>query len=185
MVIEETKICLLPLSSTATTIPTKEKKKRVITQTKKWKIKDEDLNPHQQIQLLQRLHLSWITTNSTISGEDKQTLVLQNIRQKISGYKFQDMKKGIYNENEIIELGEVIQLLFESNIECYYCRNTINLLYENVRDPRQWTLERLDNTFGHIRGNLVIACLSCNIKRRTMYPERFIFTKQCVITKII
>ena len=57
------------------------------------------------------------------------------------------------------------------------------LLYEKLREPRQWTLERLDNNYGHNKGNLEISCLKCNIDRKTMYHERFMFTKELKIIK--
>ena len=58
------------------------------------------------------------------------------------------------------------------------------MIYEEVRDPKQWTLERIDNTRGHNSDNVEIACLTCNLRRRTMYHERYILTKQmCHITK--
>ena len=67
--------------------------------------------------------------------------------------------------------------------KCYYCKENVNVLYEIVREPKQWTLERLDNSFGHNHDNVVIACLNCNVRRRTMYHERYVFTKQLNIVK--
>ena len=43
---------------------------------------------------------------------------------------------------------------------------------------KQWTLERIDNGMGHNKDNVEIACLLCNLRRRTMYHERYVFTKQ-------
>ena len=60
----------------------------------------------------------------------------------------------------------------------------VNVLYKNVREPLQWTLERIDNDYGHNHDNVTIACLECNLRRRTMYHERYVFTKQLVIKKI-
>ena len=57
------------------------------------------------------------------------------------------------------------------------------IMYEFVREPRQWTLERLDNSFGHNRDNVVISCLSCNLRRRTMAKERYLQTK--AMSKIV
>ena len=51
-------------------------------------------------------------------------------------------------------------------------------MYEYVREPKQWTLERLDNAYGHNKNNVVISCLSCNIRRRTMASEKYVQTKQ-------
>jgi len=59
----------------------------------------------------------------------------------------------------------------------------VHILYENVREPLQWTLERIDNDFGHNKNNVEIACLNCNLRRRTMYHERYLFTKELSIVK--
>ena len=40
-----------------------------------------------------------------------------------------------------------------------------------------------DNKIGHDIGNIEIACLSCNLKRKCMYHERYVFTKQMKIVK--
>ena len=68
-------------------------------------------------------------------------------------------------------------------MKCFYCQKLVYVLYDNVREPRQWTLERIDNKFGHNMDNVVISCLSCNLKRRCIYHERFLFTKQLNIIK--
>lgn len=52
-----------------------------------------------------------------------------------------------------------------------------------LEKPKQWTLDRIDNDIGHYSDNVVIACLSCNLHRKTMYHERFLFTKQLNIIK--
>jgi 5-methylcytosine-specific restriction endonuclease McrA len=68
-------------------------------------------------------------------------------------------------------------------MECFYCNQKVQIIYENVREPKQWSLERIDNEYGHNNTNVVIACLHCNLKRKTMYHERFLFTKQMQIIK--
>ena len=70
-----------------------------------------------------------------------------------------------------------------SNMICYYCKEETMLMYEYVREPKQWTLERLDNSFGHNNDNVVISCLTCNLRRKTMASERYIKTK--AMAKII
>ena len=57
------------------------------------------------------------------------------------------------------------------------------LLYDNVRESTQWTLDRIDNNIGHNVDNVVICCLKCNLKRRTMNDEKFKFSKQMRIIK--
>ena len=55
--------------------------------------------------------------------------------------------------------------------------------FENIREKKQWTLDRLDNDQGHNRDNVVICCLECNLKKGTMDDEKFKFAKQMRIIK--
>ena len=57
-------------------------------------------------------------------------------------------------------------------------------MYKKVRHNKQWTLDRLNNDIGHFTDNVVISCLSCNLKKRRMDEEKFKFSKQLIITKI-
>ena len=110
--------------------------------------------------------------------------VIQNqIKTKIHGYHQQDIKKKLYNSEKFITLPKVIELLHSCQNTCYYCRKPVLILYELVRDNKQWSLERRDNSYGHNQDNVEIACLHCNICRKTMNEERFLFTKQLNIIK--
>ena len=57
------------------------------------------------------------------------------------------------------------------------------LIYENVRQMNQWTLDRIDNNLGHNSDNVLISCLECNLKRKDMNKDKFLFTKQLKIKK--
>ena len=57
------------------------------------------------------------------------------------------------------------------------------LFYKQIRDKKQWTLDRIDNSVGHNSDNVIISCLECNLKRRTTEMDRFTFTKQLKIKK--
>jgi hypothetical protein len=111
-------------------------------------------------------------------------LLLEHIRTKISGYKSQDTEKALLSAELFVRLEDVLSLLSGSNLQCYYCREDVKLLYEYVRDPKQWSLERMNNASGHNRDNVVIACLLCNLRRRTMQQERYVVTKQMRIRKL-
>ena len=119
----------------------------------------------------------------TEETKESVKFILQEINKKIYGYKSQDHEKCILNPEKFVDLSFVIKKLIQCELCCFYCRNPTLLLYEYVREPRQWTLERIDNAFGHNKDNIEIACLSCNLRRRTMYHERYVFTKQMRITK--
>ena len=112
-----------------------------------------------------------------------EKIIKNNILTKIRGYKNQDQKKKILDKDNIVELNDVVELLNTSKFCCYYCKKQTSIFYENVKDETQWTLDRLDNKYGHNKGNVVISCLSCNLKRKTMHFKRFEFTKQLQIIK--
>jgi hypothetical protein len=104
---------------------------------------------------------------------------------KISGYKSQDMKKNLYDESKFVKFEDVLRLMANKKMMCFYCQKQALLFYEHVRDNYQWTLDRIDNKMGHNTDNVEIACLNCNLRRRTMYHERYVFTKQMCVVKMI
>ena len=104
----------------------------------------------------------------------------KQIKRKLKSYYQQDLKKGIFESEKAITTDQTVQLLQDSFLECYYCQQKVKILYETVRDPLQWTLERWNNEHGHNRNNVVISCLKCNLGRRTMNSERYLKTKHMV-----
>jgi hypothetical protein len=110
-------------------------------------------------------------------------LVEKELERKIQGYKQQDIKKYIYKVTEIVNLEDVIEMLIVSKLKCCYCAQEIQILYKNVREPYQWTLDRKDNTKGHTKPNTLISCLKCNLQRRMTDVDKFIFTKKLKIKK--
>jgi len=112
-------------------------------------------------------------------------ILLNHLKTKQSGYRQQDTLKEFYDPDKFIQISDIVALLIESNLSCFYCRKWATIFYQNVRDPRQWSLERLSNAEGHNRDNVVIACLECNMRRRTMYYERYVATKQLKVNKLI
>ena len=146
----------------------KPKKKRNITQHSCWKNAVEELNK-----------ITSQNINAILDHNEPtlQKIILQQLKYKINGYMNQDKLKQKLCLEKFVTLQVVIELLKTSDRKCYYCKEETELLYENVREPKQWTLERLNNDFGHNSDNVVISCLSCNLRRRTMASERYIQTK--------
>ena len=68
-------------------------------------------------------------------------------------------------------------------MRCIYCNDKIRLIYEEIKDDSQWTLDRINNDLGHNHDNVVISCLKCNIKRRNINYDKFKFTKKLNIVK--
>jgi len=154
----------------------KPKKQRVFTQTTQWATISDQL-VEQEAQGLYEL------LNEDVSNSDTSKLISQQVRSKISGYASQDKEKGLFLREHFIQFQQILDLFRETEMKCYYCKEITQLLYGHVREPKQWTLERLDNSLGHNHGNVVIACLNCNLRRRTMASERYVKTK--AMSKIV
>ena len=153
----------------------KETKMRV--ETKIWELTQEQLLHTTQLNTLQRI------TNNTVVKNKYSAFINSHIKTKISGYKHQDILKNKLNIEEFVSFVEVADLLIDCGLKCHYCSNEVFILYEIVREMKQWSLDRINNDIGHNSGNLVIACLECNLKRRRTNKDAFMFTKNMVIIK--
>ena len=150
----------------------KTKAKRLIT--KNWNI---NYNYEKQLEILHSLYFDLLF--------DEKSILIKELKYKQKGYKQQNIQKKIFDNNNFISYEQIIELLITSKLKCYYCKNNTYLLYENSHESKQWTLERLDNNYGHNFNNCVISCLKCNIQRKNMNKDKFLFTKQMNIVKSI
>ena len=107
----------------------------------------------------------------------------REIQKKRNGYKQQDIKKDRMDNDLFVSLNECIELLLESQLKCSYCKNRVVVLYENIREKNQWTLDRVDNDKCHSKENCVVSCLSCNVSKKRLNDDKFRFTKQMVLVK--
>jgi len=138
---------------------------------------DEHMFTHsKQIELVNSLYLNIETKNNKITQK--------NINKKLNSYKQQDIRNEIYGKNFFISLDQTLQKLVESKMKCVYCNSNIFLIYKNIREDYQWTLDRIDNNMGHNTENVVISCLKCNLERRNQNMNKFMFTKKLNIKKV-
>ena len=151
--------------------PKNERKRKILDKLSEKNI----LIKENQHKLVKRL-----CANEDFSGN---IFVKKELERKIKSYRAQDIKKNKLNEEKLIKMDECIDKLVLSKMKCYYCNENMLLVYENVREGKQWTLDRIDNSIGHITENVVISCLDCNLKRRMMNDEKFKFSKQMKIIK--
>jgi hypothetical protein len=137
-----------------------------------------ELTSKEQLDLIQRLYM-----DSTYIFPLK-SLMMSELNSKIQGYKGQDLRKEIHAAATLIQFDDILEKIVACKLSCCYCAKPVKVLYKNVRDPEQWTLDRLDNTLSHTKENTCIACLKCNLQRRVMNVENFTFTKQLKIKKL-
>lgn len=156
-----------------------EKKTKIRIETEKWCNLDKIiLTIEKQIELITK-----IRENKYISYDDESRVMCQQLERKISGYKQQDVEKKVLDLEKLLNLKNVIDKLIDCDLNCYYCTSKMYLLYEIVRESKQWTVDRINNDLGHNNDNFVVACLECNLKRRCRTKEKFLFTQQLCIVK--
>lgn len=153
-------------------------KKRV--ESENWTFDAEYYKYENQMKMIQNIH-----SNNYNHYDDISKIALQQINKKIYGYKQQDIIKNLYNKVEFITLHSIIYKMCECELKCYYCSSEMNVLYDISRESKQWTVDRIDNDLGHNLTNYYLACLECNLKRRRRSDEKFLFTKQLKIVKVV
>ena len=159
----------------------KDKKRK---EAENWNISIEDYTYEKQMELLKEM--KEIKTNENKEENPTKSihqLVIQQIERKMSNYKHQDLENKIYEPLKIAKYPDVLSFLLETEAKCFYCFSEMFILYEKVREGKQWTLDRINNNLGHNTDNIVLACLECNLKRRCQSKDGFLFTKQLKIIK--
>lgn len=168
-------------------IPVEKEPPQIRKVAQKWIFTEESLSAPNQFANLEKLidvGLQLVDARIPTTANNPHLLEIhRQINYKIHSYRSQDLKKSLYDESRFVDYTYVMELLREKRLLCFYCRESTTLMYDTVRDGKQWTLDRMDNSMGHNRGNVEIACLTCNLRRRTMYHERYVFTKQLNVVK--
>jgi hypothetical protein len=148
----------------------------------KWNFSTNDMSYENQLTLLNEIFK--IGKDHFLENEMKiKKTIIQQIDNKISGYKQQDINKSRFDELSLITFNDVITKMVEVQLTCFYCKQHIFVLYDLSREKKQWTIDRIDNNLGHNKNNFYLACLECNLKRRRQNADQFLFTKQLNIIK--
>jgi hypothetical protein len=159
-----------------------EKEKKMRVETKTWNVNEEELTNQCQLSILQIFNKEDLSLNS-IKYDKYMNKIASHIKAKIYGYKQQDQLKKKFDETKFGSYVDVLNLLTDCCLKCHYCSCEIYILYERVREMKQWSLDRINNDIGHNKGNLVVSCLECNLKRRRINKDSFMFTKNMKIIK--
>ena len=81
----------------------------------------------------------------------------------ISHSRQSDKKKGRYDADNFIDKC-FLEGLFEDSQKCHYC--DVEFTYNELCDTFV-TIERLNNSIGHIKSNCVLACWECNARHKS------------------
>jgi ATP-dependent exoDNAse (exonuclease V) alpha subunit len=81
------------------------------------------------------------------------------IAKKIEGHRDYDASRG-FNTN--IDVAYINDMIEEQGCMCHHCQGYVKLRGYRGGDPEQFSVDRIDDTIGHVKGNVVIACWKCN-----------------------
>ena len=84
---------------------------------------------------------------------------------KLKGYKEQDKIKRLKND---IKVADVKSLYEIQNGECKLCNCGMKKTYK-CNDNIQFSVDRIDSTKGHIKGNIQLLCWGCNRSKKNRF----------------
>ena len=88
-----------------------------------------------------------------------------NIEQWIFNSRQYDKMHNIYDADRFIDKC-FLKGLVEDYKQCYYRDCEVNLQYTEYQNDLA-TIDRLDNSIGHIKSNCVLCCLKCNNSKKS------------------
>ena len=88
-----------------------------------------------------------------------------NIEQWIFSRRQYDKMRNIYYADRFIDKC-FLEGLVEDYKQCYYGDCEVNLQYTEYQDDLA-TIERLDNSIGHIKSNCDLCCMKCNKSKKS------------------
>lgn len=135
------------------------------------------------LKMYNKLELKQEIEFSGVEEELAYNTMIKHMEEKINSYKQQDKLKEVFDNINVIKINTVVKHLLQCSMKCFYCHHNVMVLYKQSRDPKQWTIDRIDNELGHTNDNYVVACLECNLKRRCQNINKFHFTKNLLLIK--
>ena len=148
---------------------------RIIKLEKSLQLKKNIGEIYQRTKEMMHLNMLYLGTPNPVIDKE--------LKKKLSSYKQQDRVKQKHDADKFISMTSLVQKLVESQLKCHYCQDMVHITGDKKREKKQWTLDRIDNNLGHYEDNVVIACLDCNLKRRCIDKDKFMFTKRLKVDK--
>ena len=148
---------------------------RIIQLEKSLQLKKNIGEIYQRTKEMMHLNMLYLGTPNPVIDKE--------LKKKLSSYKQQDRVKKKHDADKFISMTSLVQKLVESQLKCHYCQDMVHITGDKKREKKQWTLDRVDNNLGHLEYNVEIACLDCNLKRRCIDKDKFMFTKRLKVDK--
>ena len=148
---------------------------RIIKLEKSLQLKKNIGEIYQRTKEMMHLNMLYLGTPNPVIDKE--------LKKKLSSYKQQDRVKKKHDADKFITMASLVQKLVESQLKCHYCQDMVHITGDKKREKKQWTLDRVDNNLGHLEDNVVIACLDCNLNRRCIDKDKFMFTKRLKVDK--
>ena len=92
-----------------------------------------------------------------------ETMCTRQIENKIWSYKKQDITAGRFWKREKELSVDYIQGLSKKQGHvCFLCGGIMNFV-NKLDDPNNWSVDRLNDSLAHVRGNCKLSHISCNV----------------------
>lgn len=126
-------------------------KEAELTRAKQWRDNNKD-------KVKDLHHKRWVEVEKVKRKHDWNTI----LKKKLNSLKLVDENKG---REFNIDKDYVNNIIQEASNKCKWCSKECKFVGYDNRDIDQWSIDRIDNNYGHIQGNIVLSCLHCNVKR--------------------
>ena len=105
-------------------------------------------------------------------------------KSKVKSLREADIKHSRpFKKEEFITIDWIQKELNKLNNECIYCSCVLLLNGFDPYNPKQFSVDRIDNALPHHKSNCVVCCLNCNLKNSKTHPEKKWLNIQMMLIK--
>jgi hypothetical protein len=94
-------------------------------------------------------------------GRARDQRIKKNLASKLASYKSDDQAKARSVCDLTVE--DCLAMLKECGEACHHCGEDMKMSDYQKGDAKQMSLDRVDNSRGHVKGNVVFSSLACNV----------------------
>ena len=99
-------------------------------------------------------------------------------KQMIVNSKSSDMlKPNHYDAENFIDIDYLNMLYDIQNGLCIYCKTLMLFDFNQTKDNKKISIQRINNDYGHIKINCVFCCLNCNVIRQEKTHDETHYTE--------